>query len=93
MHLTPMVATTTQVMRPSNNSQVPLKRSSEEAASHLKVAILEAKALKVLKVNPILNCLKQDILHHFCPIRRYRKRNARPKQEESRRCPKEAEGT
>ena len=59
------------------------------------MAILKAKALKVLEVDPVLSPLKQDILRPFCPFKTtnwaIKKMTCPAKQEESRQCPEEAE--
>jgi len=60
---------TTQVLRPSTiNLQVPTATSPEEAASHLKVAVLEAQAPENLKADPVLLPSKTTDLCPFCPF-------------------------
>jgi len=61
--------TTTQVLRPSIiNPQVPTATSPEEAASHLKVAVLEAKTPEDLEAHPVLHPLKTTDQRPFCPF-------------------------
>jgi len=60
--------TTTQVLGPSINPQVPTATSPEEAASHLKVAVLEAQAPEDLEADPVLSPPKTKDLRPFCPI-------------------------
>jgi len=66
--LTPTTTATNQVLRPSINPQVPAARKPEEAASHLKVAILEAQAPEDLKVDPVLCPPKTQDGRPFCPF-------------------------
>ena len=67
-NLTPTTTATTQVLRPSINPQVPTATSPEEAASHLKVAVLEAQAPEDLEVDPVLLPSKTTDLRPFCPF-------------------------
>jgi len=50
------------------NPQVPTATSPEEAASHLKMAVLEAQASENLKADPVLLPLKMTDLRPFCPF-------------------------
>jgi len=61
--------TTTQVLQPSTiNPQVPTATSPEEAASHLKVAVLKAQAPENLEADPVLIPPKTTDLRPFCPV-------------------------
>ena len=63
------MTTTTQVLRPSIiYPQVPTATSPEEAASHLKVAVLKAKAPEDLEADPVLIPPKTTDLPPFCPF-------------------------
>ena len=68
MILTTTAEATTQVLRLSINPQVPAARKPEEAASHLKVAVLKALPPEDLEADPVLSPPKTKDLCPFCPF-------------------------